>query len=160
MDISLFLMGTEDLEKIILNDLEDLTKVAKEYGLKPATLIIGKFFIEVTAIKMLQGYLNIKTDLDWRFELAQNLDIISTLYTDQLSQLYSKCDKNNNILDYDPNKKISMFFDPDEEYLSLMCIKDSPETRQNLKNKKEVEFHKICFKPGEFLYLFEEILFN
>lgn len=144
MDYSFITLGSTTIKERVLEDIEGLFEIAETKKIIPIFLLIGPLFLDITSIQSLILELSIE---NFQKELDENYEIVSSLVQDKRHLLYKQCNESDGLFDFDESRKVNVIFDPDEAYLSLLCI----ETPKTEKEKKNPEYIILKYKDGEIL---------
>ena len=158
MNITLRVLGSEDLHEEIISDIEHLVTKATSQKLKPMMLVVGKAFVEVGAAQALIQELDIK---DWNKELDKKFELMSELVRNKILLIYQLCESKGGKFGTDPVRNIDIFFDPEEPYLTLYCV--DPTTKAKGDESKTKDGFLICsvsFPSHEILVNFYPEIIN
>jgi hypothetical protein len=153
---SLRLLGSKELEADIIRDLDQLILTIEEKELKPLYLVIGKFFIDVGVAQALQEDLSIG---NWDREIDLYTNQISKVYSNKKLQVLENTEKKNGTKD--SNLGMKVFFDPDEEYISMKVV--NPGQKADVGEKSTGDGHAIIsldIKPSEVLNNYIQLKIN
>lgn len=159
ISLSLKLLGSKELRDQISKDIEDLIDLAREKKLKPVILTVGNLFLESGTAQAILVDLRI---LDWEYEIDTNSSIISEIFFNKKLTFLQDCEERSGFIGKDEEKKISIYYDPDEPYLCLTCA--DPKNKVNKSDQIATAdgylYYKIKFKPEETLVDFVVEKFN
>lgn len=149
-DISFKTLGSKELYSQLIEDIELLFDRAEEHKLVPRLMVVGPLFIEIASTQALIRELTIN---DWDDQVEQNLPIIKELVNKKIITVYKACEEQHGKFGDDSNKKIAIYFDPEEEYLNLHCVdpKSKSKNSDELKTKDGYHYVFIKFKLDEVL---------
>lgn len=115
--LSLRTLGSVKLQQQVVKDIEDLLKTCNYEGLIPLFLVVGTTFVEISCAQSLRQDLNIK---DWEYQVDHNYSKLSEIYNNVRLKTLKDCNSKNGMLDR--AKEMSIFYDPDERYISIQAI--------------------------------------
>jgi len=147
------LLGSKELKKQIASDTDDLLKMARGKKLKPVILIVGSTYLDSGTIHALS--LDIQP-FDWDRELELNKDLVIELYKERKLLFLEDCEMKGGLIGKDEDLGVIIYFDPDEEYLCLVCA--DGKTKGNKKDQvltaDGYSYFRVSFKPEETLLNF------
>jgi len=119
MNISIKDLGSKNLHQQVIDDIEELVSQAHAKSFIPFILVVGPLFLEVATAQYL-----IKEDKisNWIGSYSSDYKTLSELFKKKKLDLYTLCLKNNGSFGTDKERKLDIFFDPDETYLKLKCV--------------------------------------
>ena len=141
--LSLRTLGSEELQTQVVKDIEDLLKTCNYEGLVPLFLVVGTTFIKISCAQSLRQDLKIH---DWDYQVDNNYSKLAELYEEVRTKTIKKCNAKEGL--FDKSRDMSIFYDPDESYISIMAINPN-------KKAKPGESSVKSGQPVEHLY-FEE----
>ena len=133
---SLKTIGSKEFQQQILKDIEDLLKTCHLEKLIPLYLVVGRSFLEISCVQHLKNELNIE---DWDSQLNKEYNTLSEMFHETRLNTVRKCEENYGI--FDLSEELVIYFDPEEEYLSIHAIDESI-----IKKKKKRKIDKDCIQ--------------
>lgn len=119
LELPLKSVGSNELHEQVLNDIESLILRSNSRKFRPLILVVGPLFIEVGAAQTLVQDLNIP---NWEQSVLEFKGIMTELLLNKRLSIMKMCETKNGEFAQESIKGMSVFFDPDEEYLSLRCV--------------------------------------
>lgn len=157
--LPLKVVGSQALRDQISKDIEDLVELAKQKKLKPVLLVVGDVFLESLTAQSLIVDMRL---FSWEEEVKNNLEIISQLFYSKKLNFLHECESREGLVTEDLDYRIKIFFDPDEDYLSMTCAdpKSKVNKSEQISTADGYSYFKIKFKPEETLVNFVVEKFN
>jgi hypothetical protein len=115
---SLATLGSKYVEERVMEDIEELYEVAESNQFQPIILSVGPLFLDICSVHSIISELQIQ---NWIEELEQNRLIIAEMVNTRISQYYIQCEAADGIFDVDEARKVVLYFDPDDPYITLIC---------------------------------------
>lgn len=158
MNITLRVLGSSELHEEVISDIEHLISKAKSQKLKPFMLVIGKTFVEVGSAQALIQELDID---NWDKELDTNFEILSELVRNKILLIHQLCEEKDGKFGRDEVRKIDIFFDPDEPYMTLFCADPAQKAKSDqIKTKDGYLICSVTFPSHEILVNFYPEIIN
>lgn len=155
MNIPFRLIGSKDLHTQIVQDIDSLIDAAKDRKLIPMMLAVGSVFIEIAAA---QTVLSESKTENWDKEFKNNPNFLADSFKEKKRKIYLMCLKAEGKVGEDVDRKIDIYFDPDEEYMRLTCVDKNSKAKDNEPSTGEgYPIMVLHFKPEDILpdYKFE-----
>jgi hypothetical protein len=151
-------ISSDKLRDQIIGDIDFLIDGAATKKLKPFILVVGTLFVETGTIQSIMQDLVLDTE-ECSFE--ENSKVIIALFKSKRILIYRDCENKSGKFGRDEQRGVDLYFDPDEPYLSLICI-DTNKSGGNtdLKTADNYPYYKIKFKPEEVLVEFDIDKYN
>lgn len=119
MNLNYSFLCSDELFDRITADIKELIETAQRSQLKPTILLIGRVFLDLGVSRSIcQEYKINKISLD----LKEFFSSMSQIFQERLLKLMLKCEQEDGFVGSDKNYNIELYFDPDEDYMSLLCI--------------------------------------
>lgn len=157
--ITLKTLGSKDLRDQISKDVSDLIELAKHKKLKPVILVVGNIFLDSGTAQSVISDLRIE---DWAEEVENNNRIISEIFLTKKLTYLNECDERSGYIGKDEEKKVKIYYDPDEPYLCLTCADPSNKVSKSeqIATADGYQYYKVKYKPEETLTDFVVEKFN
>ena len=142
-------LGAERLQEAVLKDLDQLALNCKSKNFVPLYLIVGKLFIELSCVQDLVKQFNV---LNWDNIIDNDLSRLSTEFNKSKLNLLNAIHEYNGEYSIDPITSLKIFYDPDEEYFSLICADPSKKAASDQRATKDgFAIYRLSFTDGEIL---------
>lgn len=139
--ISIRSLGTSDIYKQLVGDIELLFEKAVEQKLVPRLMVVGPVFLEIASVQALIRELQID---DWDVQVNESLPILSELISNKILTVYKMCDEHHGKFGEDPKEKISIYFDPEEDYITLQCVNPKIKSKNPADIKTKDGYPYLC----------------
>ena len=151
MELSLRALGSYAIQQQVLKDIEDLIKTCKFEGLIPIHLSVGPVFIEIGCAHSVRSELKIK---DWPYQVHHNSQVIMFMFKEHILETYKSCDRKSGV--FDKTDSVVIFFDPDEEYITLYVANPNRKKKKNEPTNKDGHpIEKLKYEPEDILAKFD-----
>lgn len=150
MDLSFKLLGSSLIQNRIAQDITDLIEESERRGLKPLHLVVGNLFMQVGAVHATIEDLHIG---NWDLALETDLHNLKKKINTRLLKLLFICEEKSGFIGIEGT--VSIYYDPDEPYISLLAIDPKEKAADN--EKQTGDGHPILvfkYKPEEILIEF------
>lgn len=144
MSYSFKTLGSNELQSQVLKDIDDLFRSCQLEKLIPICLVVGKTFLLISCAQYVKEQLKIK---DWEYQVSNNYEKLSEMHKELILNTLRKCERDSGI--FDISDDLLIYFDPDEEYISMQVI--NPE----LENLDEESIEILKYEEDDILSEFD-----
>ena len=149
-------LGSPELRDQVFNDIEYILETAVTRGLIPKIMVVGSFFIHFGSVETVMVELGIKS---WHEAISDDSPILKDIVNTKVLNTYTTCEGNFGKFSHNKERGIDIYFDPDEEYISLRCIDPTTKSdKPECSTKDGYMIVTLFFEEKEILpsYLLEE----
>lgn len=125
IDLSLSFLCSSDTYDQVLKDIDELISYSLEQKFHPFILVVGNIFVEITCARLVCK----EVENSKKYKNIEKFDLGNIIEERRLT-MYKKCEEQGGKIGFDKTRKLILFYDPDEFYISLQCIDKSRKATQ------------------------------